>query len=64
MDKKNVTSFYSDFEGLHLINAKKMFESIFLFGSIFYYLLGPVWWYSRQLVRLNNMPIMGSIEPE
>ena len=25
-------------------------------------LIGPgsVWWYSRQLVRLNNMPAMGS----
>ena len=22
--------------------------------------LGPVWWYSRQLLRLNNMPVMGS----
>ena len=21
---------------------------------------GPVWWCSRQLVRLNNMPVMGS----
>ena len=23
-----------------------------VFGPV----LGPVWWYSRQLVRLNNMP--------
>ena len=42
------------FAGGILVTCTKLFLNIVKFK------VAQVWWYSRQLVRLKNMPVMGS----
>ena len=55
------TVLVNEFRPINKLNIfKKVLETVVKENLVEYINSNPVSWYSRQLVRLKNMPVMGS----